>query len=133
MRNTHYRKLTDVQVERIAARLQALNLTREQLLDRFEEALRTAGSPFMERSAVKMRLYRALRLRQRGPLSESTKAALAAALGWGMAEFEKEVLGHTVAPLARPNEKELAETTRDLTRIVQRLRALARPRKRWSV
>jgi thiamine pyrophosphate-dependent acetolactate synthase large subunit-like protein len=94
IRRSSCEKLSDAQVAKIEARRRTLNLTREKLLERFDQFLKEAGFVYDGLGAAKMRLDRVLNPRMRRPISESTKVALAQALGWTIAQFEKALSGN---------------------------------------
>lgn len=87
MRRSTSEYLSDAQVVRFEKRRKALNLTRDELLERFDRALRAAGGVY-DMAAAKMRLDRVFNSRMRRPISERTKAALAAALDLTLEEFD---------------------------------------------
>ena len=82
--------LTDAQIRRLELRRKMLGLTRTDLLDRFEEALRRQGCVHTL-GAARMRLDRVLNPRLRRPTTESTLIALGSALGWTLLELETEL------------------------------------------
>ncbi len=79
--------VTEAHVSRIEARRKTVGMTREQLRQRFDQALKFGHTP----EAARMRLDRVLNTKMRRPMSDTTKAALAEALGWTTDEFEREV------------------------------------------
>jgi hypothetical protein len=87
MRDSHSELLSHLQVAQLETRRKSQGLTRAMLLDRFEEALKEAGCVHTA-AAAKMRLDRVFNPRMRRPISESTKAALACALGWNLRQLE---------------------------------------------
>ena len=92
MRRSSCEPLTDNGVARLEARRHELNLTKPELLARFEKALRDHGIMLTTASA-KMRLDRVFNPRMRRPISEPTKMALASALDWSFAEIQEALWG----------------------------------------
>jgi mttA/Hcf106 family len=84
--------LSDAQVARIQRRKKECGLTSDQFLGRFKEALKEITGVVQSHSAVKMRLDRVFYSRMRRPLSDTTKLALARALGWTLLEFEEAIV-----------------------------------------
>lgn len=91
MRRSLSQKLSTAQVERINARRKSLALTREQLLEKFSGALKCVTGQVQSTAAAKMRLDRIFNDKMRCPLTDTTKAALAHALDWSVAEFEDAI------------------------------------------
>src|SRR5436190_21542522 len=85
--------LSDAQVARIQRRKKECGLTSDQFLGRFKKALKEITGVVQSHSAVKMRLDRVFYSRMRRPLSDTTKLALAHALGWTVLEFEEAIAG----------------------------------------
>src|SRR5947207_3397133 len=102
MRTSKCQVLSDGQVERLEIRRQNLGLTRAELLDRFETALKSSGCVHTE-EAAKMRLERVFNPRIRRPVSECTKLALATALHWNFAQFQRAI--DISADVVRENNK----------------------------
>ncbi len=140
MRRSTHQKLSNEQVRRIERRRQELGLTRAGFLYKFEEALRALGCVHTI-EAAKMRLDRVLNPRMRRPTTDDTKMALAAALGWNVAQFDSaigilaepppnserspvNVLGKTAQDIVG----ELADLSRRLQEIASRFQTEARRR-----
>jgi hypothetical protein len=83
--------LSDAQVARIQRRQKQIGLTNHQLLERFKDALKKETGGVQSHSAAKMRLDRIFYPRMRRPTSETTKLALARALGWTLLQLEKAI------------------------------------------
>jgi hypothetical protein len=93
MRRSISELLSDAQVARLEKRRKELNLTRDELLQRFDRALRATGCVYDDVGAAKMRLDRVFNSRMRKPISERTKAALAHALDLTLVQFEQTISG----------------------------------------
>lgn len=115
--------LSNPQVARIHRRRKALGLTMPDLLARFADALRRAGSVHTT-AAAKMRLDRVLNPRMRKPVSEETKRALARALEWTLEELEQSVEGER-GRRSPQRHQELREVARALRSQAERLASLA--------
>ena len=82
--------LSASQVARLEKRRKELRLTRAKFVEKFDSAAKAAGC-ITTVWALRMRLDRVFNPKMRRPLSEPTKVALAQALDWTDAEFEKEL------------------------------------------
>lgn len=126
MRHSKCEPFTDAAVEKIEQRRKSLNLTRGDLLSRFADALTNAAGARASGSA-KMRLDRVLNPRMRRPVSDGTKAALANALRWTLAEFDQHVLRAAKPTCSKRGQKttEEREETRQLCTAVKSLESVA--------
>ena len=136
MRHSGCQKLSDAQVARLETRRQALGLTREKLLEKFDHGLKGTGYVYDGIAAAKMRLDRVFNRRMRRPISESTKTALAHALDWTIPQLEKAIRVKSdglKGKKGRRQGNEISEIARDLGDVARRLEAIARKLKGLTI
>jgi hypothetical protein len=134
-RHSNCLRLSDTHVARLEAHRKALGLTRRALLQKFEEALKKNGC-IHTKAAAKMRLDRILNRRMRRPMSEETKASLAAAFECSIPQLET-VMGVSLGSILKTSTQVSGHAARELKRdfaaiklrlrvIEKRVRALSR-------